>query len=148
MVAVSAEHVVNASQQLVFTTATDAERMDQWQHGVSQVRRLDGGPVRVGSRVAGERRIAGLSVRFTSVITAWEPPRRYAFRVVARGFTAEGEQRVEALGPERSLVRARLEVHPPAVADVGALQQRLRQEAGRRLAADLEALAELIEQGR
>lgn len=144
MVAVSAERLIDASQERVFAVATDVDRMSQWQHGVRRVRRLDAGPVRAGSRMSGERVIAGMAVRFTSVITAWDPPHRYAFRVTARGFAADGEQRVEALQAQRSRVTAHLDVRPPAAMDVAALQQRLRRKATQHLTADLAALSDLV----
>lgn len=146
---VSAERVVGAPPARVFAVAADAERMGEWQRGVRRVRRLgeahDGAPggVGVGSRLAGERVVGGLGLRFESEITAWEPPRRYAFRVAMRGADADGELRVEPAGEGRSRVTARLDARLPAWLRLAVGRRRLRRHLAAHLAADLEALAAL-----
>jgi uncharacterized protein YndB with AHSA1/START domain len=142
-VTASAQRTVDAPPARVFAVATDPERMEEWQRGVRRVRRLGGGRIGVGSRLTGERVVAGVGFRFTGEVTAWEPPRHYAFRVTTRGASADGELCVEPDGAGRSRVTARLDARVPVWLRLAVGRPRLQRHLAAHLAADLDALARL-----
>lgn len=144
MVAATAQCVIRAPAEVVFTVATDPDRMEEWQSSVRSIRRLDRGAVGVGSRLSGERLIAGVVMPFTSEVTAWQPPHLCAFEASGRGVVLRGEQRVTALDPARSQMTARLELDRAPVG-VGWVSQRVNARVARALRAELQSLAALIE---
>lgn len=144
MVVVTAQRLVHAPAEAVFAVATDPDRMREWQPSLRRVRRLDRGAVGVGSRLAGERLVAGVAIPFVSEVTRWQPPRSWAFEVSGRGVVLWGEQRVAPLDPARCRVTARLEVGRAPVG-LGWLRERLGWRIEQALDAELRSLAVLVE---
>ena len=82
----------------VFAYATDPSRFTEWQEAVVRAELEGTGPQREGSRVSLTRRIGGKRKQtMTSELTEYEPPRRYAFRVVDGPVRALGKGRFEPL---------------------------------------------------
>lgn len=145
MVAVTAQRVVHAPAEAVFAVATDPDRMSEWQSTIRGVRRLDQGAVGVGSRLSGQRLVAGMAVPFVSEVTRWQPPRLCAFTASGRGVVLHGEQRVAALDPARSRVTARLELNN-APGRLRWIRDRVNQCMEQALNAELQALAAVVEE--
>jgi uncharacterized protein YndB with AHSA1/START domain len=61
----------------VFSYVIDPSTMSEWQQGVVNGR-LDGTPVRVGSRCTTTRKIGGSEREVVTEITEYDPPRRWA----------------------------------------------------------------------
>ncbi len=144
MVAATAQCVIRAPAEVVFAVATDPGRMADWQASVQSIRRLDHGAVGVGSRLSGERLIAGVAMPFTSEVTAWQPPHLCVFEASGRGVVLRGEQRVTALGTARSQMTARLELDRAPVG-VGWVRERVEARVARALRTELQSLAALVE---
>lgn len=144
MVAATAQCAIRAPAEIVFAVATDPDRMEEWQSSVRSIRRLDRGAVGVGSRLSGERLVAGVAMPFTSEVTAWQPPHLCTFEASGRGVLLRGEQRVTPLGLARSQMTARLELDRAPVG-VGWLGERVNARVTRALQAELQSLAALIE---
>jgi uncharacterized protein YndB with AHSA1/START domain len=82
----------------VFAYVTDPSRFSEWQEAVVRAHLEGSGPLQQGSRVSLTRRIGGKREQtMTSALTEYEPPRRYAFRVVDGPVRALGKGRFEPL---------------------------------------------------
>ena len=68
-----------AAPEAVFRYVADIRRHPEWSSNPMTVERLDEGPARVGSRYRAVGRQGGRSWPSTLVITAYEPPARFAF---------------------------------------------------------------------
>ncbi len=125
----------------VFAVLTDPGMVERWQQGVTGTRVE--GPAGVGSRMSGTREFAGMRVAWTTEVTAWDPPRRLAFRSVGTPVRLTGDQVLTAV-PGGTRVTASMEFAVPAF---GLL--RLSDRVGERVAAelrrDLAALKALVE---
>ncbi len=73
----------------VFAFVADAERMDQWIVGVSDVRRLSE-EAGVGARYESQYTYGPGTHRMTYEVTAYDPPTRYGIRSVEGPFPFEG----------------------------------------------------------
>ncbi len=143
---VEASEVVRADAAAVFALATDPARMAEWQAGVADVAVVDDAPqAGVGSRLSGSRAYGGMRLPFTFEVTAWQPPRRYAFASVEGPVRLRGEQRVEPR-PEGCEVTLSLEVRLPGLGLLGAADP-VRARVRSALAEDLTALRRLAETG-
>jgi uncharacterized protein YndB with AHSA1/START domain len=81
----------------VFSYATDPARLTEWQDKLLEANMETEGPVGVGSRMT-QKRDVGLGTRtFTAEVTAYEPPRLFAFRGVDGPIRPEGKVTFEPL---------------------------------------------------
>jgi uncharacterized membrane protein len=135
--------VIAGDIEEVFAITAEPGTMARWQRGVSGVRRLEGGPVGLGSRLAGVRGYAGMRVGWTSVITAWEPPWRLAFRSAGGPVRLRGEQRFAPVAGGTQ-VTATLEADVGVLGLLG-LDDKVRERVATELRGDLAALKRLIE---
>ncbi len=135
--------VIAGEPAKVFATTADPVTMPRWQRGVSDVRRLEAGPVGVGSRLTGVREYAGMRMRWTSVLTEWDPPRLLAFRSAGGPLRMRGVQRFEP-APGGVLLEATLEMEFGALVLLG-LNDMVRTRVANELRGDLQALKRLIE---
>jgi uncharacterized membrane protein len=135
--------VVGRPVAAVFAVATDPAAMPRWQHGVVEARRDGDGPPGVGSRMTGSREYAGVRMGWTTEITAWDPPRRMAFRSVGGPLRAAGEQTF-APAPGGTAVTLALDL---AVPRIGLLRlgDRVVERVAEELRRDLAALKQLCE---
>jgi uncharacterized protein YndB with AHSA1/START domain len=87
----------------VFAYVTNPETFAEWQEAVVRASRLEDGPLRQGSKISLTRRIGKREQTMTSELTAYEPPRSYAFRVLDGPVRARGKGEFEPLsGGERT----------------------------------------------
>jgi uncharacterized protein YndB with AHSA1/START domain len=79
---IAVEHTVEVDRPIdeVFAYLVDVERLPEWQAGVSEVRA--DGPIEQGARFRDVREFMGRRASSTLEVTAFEPPRRFAVRVV------------------------------------------------------------------
>lgn len=66
----------------VFSYLTDPDRLPEWQ-GSAGVVRLTPGPVRAGTRLREVRSLLGRRVESITEVTAYEPDRRFAVRILS-----------------------------------------------------------------
>jgi uncharacterized protein YndB with AHSA1/START domain len=137
----------NASD--VFTHLTAVEQFHEWlvASGVVRVERLDSGPLKQGSRLRIQQRIAGRAATLEGQVTALEPPTRFGFAAKDRdGVTVDVEALLAADGAMSRLrwsvrvglpLRYRLfesmaapEIRRAAAADLERLKRRLEAVAG------------------
>jgi uncharacterized protein YndB with AHSA1/START domain len=135
--------VIAGDPARVFAATADPATMPRWQRGVSGVRRLEDGPVGVGSRLIGIREYAGMRMRWASVLTAWDPPRLLAFRSAGGSLRVRGVQRF-APTPGGTRLEATLEVE---VGMLGFLRltDMVRERVAAELRGDLQELKRFIE---
>jgi uncharacterized membrane protein len=65
--------------EVVYAALIDVAGYPGWQGGVLEIRRLDDGPLRVGSRILEVRELMGRKIEGTTEITALEPGRLMGF---------------------------------------------------------------------
>ena len=82
----------------VFAYVTDPSRFTEWQDNVVSARLQDDGPIRQGSKLELTRRMGKRQQSMTSELTAYDPPRSYAFRVLDGPVRARGKGTFEPLG--------------------------------------------------
>ena len=93
---------ISRSPEDVFAYLTDISRFVEWQEQVVSARRLDDGPMRVGSKATMTRRMGKREQTFTTELTEWNPPRSYAFRGIDGPVRPIGKGRLEPLDDGRS----------------------------------------------
>jgi len=81
----------------VFDYVTDPAHFTEWQDNVVSARPLGDGQRRQGAQLELTRRIGGREQTMTGELTEWEPPRRYAFRIVEGPVRARGTGTLEPL---------------------------------------------------
>jgi uncharacterized protein YndB with AHSA1/START domain len=87
----------------VFAYVTDPSRFTEWQDAVVGAQLQGDGPIKQGSRITLTRRMGKREQTMTSELTAYEPPRHWAFRVLDGPVRAFGNGRLEPLnGGERT----------------------------------------------
>ena len=87
--------------QAVWAELTALERYPQWlrESGVTQVER-EIGPLGAGTRLRIQQRLAGQPALLEGMVTAWDPPRRFAFRAThPDGITVEADAGIFDEGP-------------------------------------------------
>jgi uncharacterized protein YndB with AHSA1/START domain len=143
------ETTIGRTAQDVFAHLTAVEQFPEWlvASGVVRVERLDAGPLKQGSRLRIEQRIAGRAATLEGQVTAFEPAARFDFGAKDRdGISVDVEARLAAEGATSRLrwsvrlglpLRYRLfesmaapEVRRAAGADLERLKRRLEAVAG------------------
>jgi uncharacterized protein YndB with AHSA1/START domain len=82
----------------VFDYVTDPSRFTEWQDNVVSARLQGEGPIRQGSKVEMTRRMGKRQQSMMSELTAFDPPRSYAFRGLDGPVRARGKGTFEPLG--------------------------------------------------
>jgi uncharacterized membrane protein len=109
--------VVAAPPEAVWNLFIDVERWPRMTESISRVRRVDGGPLRVGSEAVVEQpRLPRARWR----VTQMEPGRSFTWETTAPGVTTVGGHVVEA-GPQGSVVTLTLQVRGALARPVYAL---------------------------
>jgi carbon monoxide dehydrogenase subunit G len=80
---------INRPRDLVFDFVSDPANDARWRKGSRCAEWTSPGPVGVGSTMRSVDRVMGREIEGTSEITAWDPPRMYAFRSLGSSFPAE-----------------------------------------------------------
>jgi hypothetical protein len=148
MASVIVVRVVTADLETAFDAVADFSRSAVWDPGVARARRLDDGPVQVGSRFALRYAIAGpLRVPLTYEVAVLERPHQVVLR--SRSLAHEGEDDVRfsaAAAGTRIEWRASFRLRGPGVLWEPALRvgfPRVAAEAGDGLSAYLGRLADV-----
>ena len=69
---------VPAPPEAIFAVLADVERAPEWSASIDRVRRTSPDPFGVGATFVEEATFVGLSLKTPKVVTAFEPPLRYA----------------------------------------------------------------------
>ena len=96
---------VDRPAEEVFFYVIDPSRMHEWQKGMTSGGRMDGTPVRVGSRCTTVRKIGGARREVVTEITEYDPPRRWADHGLDGPIRALVSVRVDPVAQTRSRVR-------------------------------------------
>ena len=80
-----------------FDFVADFVNVAAWDPGVASARRVDTGPVRIGSRYRLGIRVAGRVVPMDYVVDAWAPPDRVVLRGTGSGVAAVDDIRFQAV---------------------------------------------------
>jgi uncharacterized membrane protein len=125
---------VRAPAGRVWEVLVDVERWPEWATTVTSVRRLDGGPLAVGSRVRVEQpRIPATEY----VVTELEPGRSFTWVATGPGVRTTARHRLEDLGAGGTRVTLAVEQAGPVGAVMGRFYRRL---TDRYLAAEAEGI--------
>ena len=139
------ETAIGRSAPDVFGHVTAVEAFPEWlvASGVVRVERLDPGPLRQGSRLRIQQRIAGRAATLDGEVTAFEPPTRFGFAAKDReGLSVE----VEALlAPEGATSRLRWSVRVGLPLRYRLFESMAAPEVRRATSADLERLKRRLE---
>lgn len=92
---------VAAPAAVVWAVLADVEAMPTWTASMDEVRRLDDGPFRLGSRARVRQPALPPA---TWVVDEWEPPVVFAWTSRAPGVRTRGRHEVRSLDGERSAV--------------------------------------------
>jgi uncharacterized membrane protein len=123
----------------------DVERHTEWTD-MTISRRLDDGPLRVGSRVLGQVALGPFKPTWTYEVTELEPMRRFSYRTVEMGSLGmDGSIELAAEGPSRTRVENEVVVSTAGVLRL--LEPLLRGEITRNEAAETMRLKEKLEAG-
>ena len=90
---------------VVWEHLTALERFPEWlvASGITRVER-EPGPLGAGTRLRIDQRVAGNAAVLDGIVTAWQPPYRFAFRAThPDGITVEAEAAIAADGPTSRL---------------------------------------------
>jgi uncharacterized membrane protein len=99
----------DASADEVYQLFIDVERWPEMTASIREVRRLDSGPVRVGSEaIVREPRLPPARWRVTKL----EPGRTFTWETTAAGMTTVGEHVVEQNG-QQAVITLTLRIHGP-----------------------------------
>lgn len=81
-ISVEIETRIGRPADVVFAELTAIERFPEWLQasGITQVERLDDGPLAVGSRVRIGQRVGGRSTVLDGTVTKLDPPRTFGLR--------------------------------------------------------------------
>jgi hypothetical protein len=116
-----------------------------WQTTLIESAQIDDGPLGVGTQIRERRRFLGIQVEMTKEITAYEPSRMSAFKMVAGGAPMSGEYRLE---PLEAGTRVTATGYVESRGFFKIAEPLFTSMAGRELEASLGHLKELLELGR
>lgn len=141
MASIATSVEIARSPEDVFAYITDVSRHPEWQEGLVSAT-LEGGPVRVGSRIVHRRKLGRTTVATTSEITAFNSPELVSFKGLDGPIRAEGSQRVERVG-EGSRISFEMEMRGHGL---GVLMLPMaRRQATRQVAESHENLKRILE---
>ena len=92
---------IDRAPEDVFAYVTDPSRFSEWQDAVVRAQMKSDGPPQQGSKLELTRRMGKREQTMTSELTAYDPPRGYAFRVLDGPVRARGKGTFEPVGDGR-----------------------------------------------
>jgi uncharacterized membrane protein len=132
----------------VFAYVTDPSRLPEWQESVVSVRRLDDGPIAVGSKAVVIRHVGGRDREMTSELSELNAPSSWAVRGVDGPIRGMVNGRVESLeNGERSRVTIHLDFETRGLIPKLFVPLVVRRQAGAEVPRNLRKLKELLESG-
>lgn len=69
---------IGAPAALIFAIVSTPERLPEWSPSIARARRLDAGPVGLGSRAAMQARLLGQPIESETEVVSFEPGQRFA----------------------------------------------------------------------
>jgi hypothetical protein len=139
---VSAEEVIRRRRDEVAAFVTDPANDPDWIGGVRMARRLDDGPVRVGSRVARVAVFLGRRIEYVNEVVELEPGSRLRMRSVSGPFPMDITY---AFGDADGGTRARVEVRGEAARFMRVADPLLGAMVRRSIRRDVRVLRQLLE---
>jgi uncharacterized protein YndB with AHSA1/START domain len=140
MVRVEHSLVIERPPAEVFAYTTDPANLPEWQSGALEAR--SDGPVQEGARLTEVRKFLGRRMESEGEVTAFEPDRRFALKVVSGPVPYSFEQTLEPTnGGTR--VRVVLEGEPGGFFKLA--EPLVERAAKRQLQADFEQLKDILE---
>jgi holo-[acyl-carrier protein] synthase len=141
-IVVRVEHslVIKRPPADVFSYSTDLERVPEWQGTVHETR--SDGPLRQGARISEVRNFLGRKMESEVEVTAWEPDRRFALKVLRGPVQYAFEQTVEPTDGGTT-VRIVLEGDPKGFFNL--VEPLLERAVRRQVEADYEQLKDILE---
>ena len=135
---------IDAPIEDVWDVVADIERQPLWMHDMKRVRLTTEGPIRVGTRGEADVRIFLVGIVDEVEVDVLEPPTLFGIRHVGV-YRGGGRIRLEAIDPQRTLIRWDERLVPPLLPNLGQLLQ--KPIMGAIFQADLERLKEMVEAG-
>ena len=86
---------IHASPARVWAIMSDVERWHEWTASVTRIERLDGDPIRVGSRIRVKQPKLATAV---FEVTAWQPDRGFDWVTRNAAVTASARHTIEPIG--------------------------------------------------
>jgi uncharacterized membrane protein len=131
----------------VFAFVADLPQTPRWRTHLDEVSWLDDAPTAPGRRFRVRTTFAGTrDLELACEVTVWDPPRRFAYRVVDGPLTADNEYLVEPAEPGTRFVMTGAAGRAGRVARL--FQPVLSRMYSRATSAEVERLRDLLENGR
>jgi len=128
------EHTVTVDRPIgqVFAYLSDEENDPAWRSGIVEIKRVsaeDGQGATIRQVLRGP---GGMKMRGDYRITAYEPPNRYEFQVIAGPARPAGRFALAEAGPDRTTVTFSLDLEPKGLARLmaGQITKQMRAEVG------------------
>jgi uncharacterized membrane protein len=111
MATLTANVVINQPIEDVFTFVTDVNNAAKWQSGIIEAKATSNGPIGVGTTYQYVVQVLGRKIETEGEVTAYEPPKRYAWKSTKGPFPLSGGTTFEAT-PEGVRVVDTVEAEP------------------------------------
>jgi len=133
--------IVRRPIEEVFAYVGDLRHSAEWQAGLSEVRKVTEGPLRIGTRFAVVRKLLGRRLELISEFVRYEPNTRFTFRF-SGSMPGEGSYFFEST-PDGTRVTWRVEMRPRGFSRLA--EPLVATSLRRQMAANLPVLKELLE---
>ena len=97
MITVEHSAVIDRPVEEVFEFTTNVENSPQWQTWAQEAKVTSEGPLGVGARYTYVARFLGRRIESSGEVTAYEPNKRYAWRVTSGPVPAEADSTLETV---------------------------------------------------
>jgi uncharacterized membrane protein len=111
MIVVEESIVIGHTAEDVFAYVTDFRHSPEWQDTALEIRKVTDGPVRVGTRFEGIRKVMGRNMEVAVEFVAYEPSSHARWTVTGGPMSGEASYRLES-SPEGTKVTNRIELRP------------------------------------
>jgi uncharacterized protein YndB with AHSA1/START domain len=111
MIVVEESIVISRTAEDVFAYVTDFRHSPEWQATALEIRKVTDGPVRVGTRFEGIRKVMGRKMEVAVEFVAYEPSSHARWTVTGGPMSGEASYRLES-SPKGTKVTNTIELHP------------------------------------